>query len=52
MRLHEADPDMVAYQEIRLQGKDNSKSPVRCVLKHRPTEQVIKTAGTVFGALC
>ena len=23
MRLHEADPDVVAYQEIRLQGKDN-----------------------------
>ena len=23
MRLHEADTDMVAYQEIRLQGKDN-----------------------------
>ena len=23
MRLHEADPDVVAYQEIRLKGKDN-----------------------------
>ena len=23
MRLHEADPDVVAYQEIRLEGKDN-----------------------------
>ena len=23
MKLHEADPDVVAYQEIRLQGKDN-----------------------------
>ena len=23
MSLHEADPDVVAYQEIRLQGKDN-----------------------------
>ena len=23
MRLHETDPDVVAYQEIRLQGKDN-----------------------------
>ena len=23
MRLHEADPDVVGYQEIRLQGKDN-----------------------------
>ena len=23
MRLHEADPDIVAYQEIRLKGKDN-----------------------------
>ena len=23
MRLHEADPDVVAYQEIRLQGRDN-----------------------------
>ena len=24
MRLHEADPDVVAYQEIRLKGKDNA----------------------------
>ena len=23
MKLHEADPDVVAYQEIRLKGKDN-----------------------------
>ena len=23
MRLHEADPDVVTYQEIRLKGKDN-----------------------------
>ena len=23
MKLHEADPNVVAYQEIRLQGKDN-----------------------------
>ena len=23
MKLHEAEPDVVAYQEIRLQGKDN-----------------------------
>ena len=23
LKLHEADPDVVAYQEIRLQGKDN-----------------------------
>ena len=23
MRLHEADPEVVAYQEIRLKGKDN-----------------------------
>ena len=23
MRLHEVDPDVVAYQEIRVQGKDN-----------------------------
>ena len=27
MRLHEADPDVVAYQEIRLKGKDNVAFP-------------------------
>ena len=50
MRLHEADPDVVAYQEIQLKGKDNAVCAQMYDKEGREYRAGVGTRGTAVGA--